>query len=349
MRPKQPRDALGRFISSARPSFKKEMVGYKGYNLKLRCTGQFQYRIGGSYETDDRIVLCVSGFHCCKDPLGPFTFYTPGVSRYSSVVVKDGIEDKETGKMVAKHIRIGNELDLDALEQLVQMRCQTKCTGIKPPEEDVHVWYRVVAEPGVNCHVLTADYSYLEPETDYRMYGLLITTGRNSVCRSEFAIAKGCNSIADTMRHGGHYVGGLALTLSSASAAITRGERSLAVCWDPGSAAIVKEYNSVAIASFGSYTVAEADNCVLVSYGGARVQGKNNLLVLVPVDFCDEYRRYTTVYLKPSTVLIMWNRLKKTWCMFRVGDNGLRANKEYTVEELYYKLILRRGNPYDKQ
>ena len=183
MRPKQPRDALGRFMSEEKKRF-EQAQGFKGYDMKLRCTRSFQYAIGGSYTTDGRIVLCVSGFHCCDDPLGPFTYYTPGISRYTSVTVTNGIFDRETGKMVARGIRVGNEYDLDALELSVQMRCKTQCTGGDVPTDGTHVWYKVVAEPTLRCHVLTTDYSYLEPATDYRMYGLLVTAGRNRDIRS---------------------------------------------------------------------------------------------------------------------------------------------------------------------
>ena len=51
-----------------------DMIGYKAFEKNLSCRG-FQYEIGKTYEMDDGIVLCESGFHFCRYPAQVFEHY----------------------------------------------------------------------------------------------------------------------------------------------------------------------------------------------------------------------------------------------------------------------------------
>lgn len=41
------------------------MKGYKGFNSDWTCKG-FQYEVGKTYETEEKIEPCKSGFHFCE-------------------------------------------------------------------------------------------------------------------------------------------------------------------------------------------------------------------------------------------------------------------------------------------
>ena len=52
------------------------MRGFKGFDKNLVCR-DFQYEIGHTYETDEPIELCASGFHFCENLASCFRFYNP--------------------------------------------------------------------------------------------------------------------------------------------------------------------------------------------------------------------------------------------------------------------------------
>lgn len=50
------------------------MKGYKGFDEDLQCMG-FQYEIGKTYELKGHLIICVNGFHFCKNPVDVINFY----------------------------------------------------------------------------------------------------------------------------------------------------------------------------------------------------------------------------------------------------------------------------------
>ena len=61
---------------------------FKGFGPDWKCL-DMQYRLGGTYTHDGKVVVCNSGFHSCEYPLDAFAYYPPvtdaGVSRYAIV------------------------------------------------------------------------------------------------------------------------------------------------------------------------------------------------------------------------------------------------------------------------
>lgn len=50
------------------------MKGYKVFNSDWTCRG-FQYEVGKTYEIDEKPIICVQGFHFCKDLKDCFYYY----------------------------------------------------------------------------------------------------------------------------------------------------------------------------------------------------------------------------------------------------------------------------------
>lgn len=89
-------------------------LGYKGFDENLQCI-DFQYKVGGEYETNTAI-LCEVGFHFCKNPLDVFHYYPPASSRYC-IIEADEVSDEisDDSKRCAKKIKIIKEIGLNGL------------------------------------------------------------------------------------------------------------------------------------------------------------------------------------------------------------------------------------------
>ena len=93
-----------------------KVIAYKGFNSDLTCKG-FQYKIGGKYSCDEKIILCGTGFHACEDPLDVLLYYDKPNSRYCIVEQSGEIikcEHNDT-KQVSSEIKIIKEIGLDGL------------------------------------------------------------------------------------------------------------------------------------------------------------------------------------------------------------------------------------------
>jgi len=91
------------------------VVAYKGFNRDLTCRG-FQYEIGKTYEHDDEVKACESGFHACEHPLDVFRYYAPATSRFAEVTLSGELSrDSEDSKIAASSITIVAELQLHEL------------------------------------------------------------------------------------------------------------------------------------------------------------------------------------------------------------------------------------------
>ena len=83
------------------------MKGYKAFNGDMTCRG-FQYEIGKTYEIDQKIGLCESGFHFCKQPAQVFKYYDKD-ARVCEVEASGEIIEGD-GKCVCSKITILHEL-----------------------------------------------------------------------------------------------------------------------------------------------------------------------------------------------------------------------------------------------
>jgi len=96
---------------------KKKIVTYKGFNKDLQCnpTGgkPFQYEVGKTYETKDKPIMCVSGFHSCKHPFDVWNFYPPGENRFAECEPSGDIEQNDSDiKTVSSKLTIKAEITL---------------------------------------------------------------------------------------------------------------------------------------------------------------------------------------------------------------------------------------------
>ena len=89
------------------------MKGYTGFDKDLSCRG-FRYEIGKTYETDEPIELCRSGFHFCENLASCFRFYDPKKGeglRFCEVEVHgDTYKSSTEDKIVTNKITIIREL-----------------------------------------------------------------------------------------------------------------------------------------------------------------------------------------------------------------------------------------------
>lgn len=80
------------------------MKGYKSFDKGLMCRG-FQYKIGETYKYNDKIKLCVSGFHFGKKA-SDCLYYRPALESEFAEIEATGklIEDED--KRVTNEIKI---------------------------------------------------------------------------------------------------------------------------------------------------------------------------------------------------------------------------------------------------
>ena len=87
---------------------------YKGFDKDLKCR-DFQYEIGGEYETDSAKV-CEKGFHACEVPLDVFRYYAPATNRYCEVEQSGQLsKDGKDSKVASSKIKIGAEIGIPGL------------------------------------------------------------------------------------------------------------------------------------------------------------------------------------------------------------------------------------------
>lgn len=87
---------------------------FKGFDKDLKCR-DFQYEIGGEYETDGA-KACSNGFHACEVPLDVLTYYRPNTSRYCEVEQSGKLDkDGKDSKVASSKIKIGAEIGIPGL------------------------------------------------------------------------------------------------------------------------------------------------------------------------------------------------------------------------------------------
>ena len=92
------------------------MKGYKAFDKNLKCR-DFQFQIGKTYELNESIVLCQSGFHFCENPFDVYNYYPKESHTRICEIEALGEVKKEGDKSVTNKIKIVKELtDLEKLD-----------------------------------------------------------------------------------------------------------------------------------------------------------------------------------------------------------------------------------------
>jgi hypothetical protein len=86
--------------------------GYKAFDRNWRCKG-FQFEVGRTYETNEPVEICKSGFHFCNEIFECFRYYPAG-SKIAEVEALGEVVGDEWfgGKYATNKIRIIREVPL---------------------------------------------------------------------------------------------------------------------------------------------------------------------------------------------------------------------------------------------
>lgn len=91
--------------------------GYKVFNSDWSCRG-FQYKVGETYEMNERPILCEQGFHFCRDLKDCFRYYPLSdnikIAEIEVLGEIDGIASYDTKRCTNK-IKIVREIPFDQL------------------------------------------------------------------------------------------------------------------------------------------------------------------------------------------------------------------------------------------
>ena len=105
------------------------MKGYKVFNPDWTCRG-FQYRVGETYEMDEKPQLCDVGFHFCKRIVDCFNFYRfDSNNKVAEVEALGDIDtNKDDSKCSTNKIHIIREITWQEVLDLVNLG--KGCTGL---------------------------------------------------------------------------------------------------------------------------------------------------------------------------------------------------------------------------
>ena len=118
-------------------------IYYKAFTPELTSLNRYQFAIGGTFRVEEKIAMCTTGFHCCKNAMACLDYYPLG-SRFCEVEISGDYKTAEN-KTVAEEITVlreitGTELD-DLLTGCVSSNYLNRCTiwyskGLKHREGD---------------------------------------------------------------------------------------------------------------------------------------------------------------------------------------------------------------------
>ena len=105
------------------------MVGYKVFNPDWSCR-EMQYKVGASYEMDDKPVVCNRGFHFCIKASDCFKFYDFNSQNKVAEIEAYGDIDQEadSSKCCTNKIKIVREIPWDEVLRIVNEG--RDCTGL---------------------------------------------------------------------------------------------------------------------------------------------------------------------------------------------------------------------------
>lgn len=101
--------------------------GYKVFNPDWTCRG-FKYEVGKTYETEEDLSICQSGFHFCKQAAACFNYYCFDPSNKVAEVIALGEVIEEGDKCCTNKLQIVRELSW--IEVLTLVNTGIACTGL---------------------------------------------------------------------------------------------------------------------------------------------------------------------------------------------------------------------------
>ena len=101
--------------------------GYKVFNPDWTCR-DFQYEVGKTYETEEDLSICQSGFHFCKQAAACFNYYCFDPSNKVAEVIALGEVIEEGDKCCTNKLQIVRELSW--IEVLTLVNTGIACTGL---------------------------------------------------------------------------------------------------------------------------------------------------------------------------------------------------------------------------
>ncbi len=108
------------------------MKGYKVFNSDWTCRG-FQYEVGKTYEMDEKPIICVQGFHFCKNLKDCFYYYPFREDTKIAEVEMLGDFDidnyEHTSKVCTNKIKILREIHFENLITTTVPRTSTYTTN----------------------------------------------------------------------------------------------------------------------------------------------------------------------------------------------------------------------------
>ena len=107
----------------------KIITGYKATDVEMKCRG-FQFKLGKWYEHEEHLELCSSGFHFCKYPSGPWSYYDSGrifVVEAEYVLLSDA--PGADLKYVARKIKLVSEINITGHKNTGDKNTGTENTG----------------------------------------------------------------------------------------------------------------------------------------------------------------------------------------------------------------------------
>ena len=96
------------------------MKGYKVFNPDWTCRG-FQYEVGKTYETDDKLKMCEQGFHFCKVAVDCFNYYQFDSNNKVAEVIAHGEVVEDEDKCVTNKLEIVREIEWHEMLSIVNM------------------------------------------------------------------------------------------------------------------------------------------------------------------------------------------------------------------------------------
>lgn len=97
------------------------MRGYKAFDKNLKCRGK-QYAVGGEYEEDGELAICVHGMHFCERLVDVFDYYQfdEGKTRVCEVEALGDVEreDGDSTKCCTNRLKVVRELNWNEILKL---------------------------------------------------------------------------------------------------------------------------------------------------------------------------------------------------------------------------------------
>ena len=197
------------------------MIGYKGFDEKLKCRG-FQYEIGKIY-FEEKAECCKQGFHFCENLRDVFTYYPISFSRFCEVQAS-GRLDIKGDKIAATEIEIIREL---TLEEIIEI-----C--IKEAKNERINNLIATNENAFSMHMNTTEYSIFANTGDnsisinegYRSISAEIGCGSASINTGDYSITAGTEALSTSITTGDYSI---AVNTGNRSIASTTGKKSIAI------------------------------------------------------------------------------------------------------------------------